>query len=205
MLQLYVFDLSDDYDDDRMPASALRPAEYLQVRPSWIPDFGETLLLLDPAAGVSLLPLNPFGLLYDLAAQLAEAADRLVTGKRALIRSSIEATPTYLALEPEGDVIRLSVLGSIPRPVAMTPLPPGPYSRGPDRRAELHDYVDAHRAELRPDAPGVRMIPAEQRVQDVPLAGAGMVSALRREAIDGLRLYKALVPKAAIPDVPAPE
>jgi hypothetical protein len=205
MLQLYVFDPGDDYDDDRMPGSALRPAEYLRVRPSWIPDLGETLLLLDRAAGVSLLPLNPFGLLYELAAQLGEAADRLADGKRALIRSSIEATPTYLALDPDGDVTRLSVLAQLPRAVAHTPLPPGLYAQGDDRRAELHDYVETHRNELRPGAPGVRMMRPEQQVQDVPLPSAGMVSALRREAIDGLRLYKTLFPKAAIPDVPAPE
>lgn len=71
MLQLLVFNPTDDWDDDRLPASAIRPAEYMRHSPPWVPDLAETLLLLDPAAGASLLPINPFGPLDYLAAQLA--------------------------------------------------------------------------------------------------------------------------------------
>jgi len=197
MLQLYVFNPTDDWDDDRPPPSALRPGEYLRHAPAWEPDINETLLMLDPAVGVSLLPINPFGPLEYLAAQLTEAADRLAAGKRALIRSSIESVPTYLALEPGDDATYLSVLGRFPNDMEHWPLAPGPYYSRSDRRAELHAFVDAHRDELRPG--GARsdwMSRDEKRLQNIRLADPSLLAALRAEAADAVRLYETLRPLA---------
>jgi hypothetical protein len=200
MLQLYVFNPTDDYDDNTPPPSALRPGEYLRRSPPWIPDIAETLLLLDPAAGVSLLPLNTFGWLNDLAAQLAEAADRLAVHKRALIRSSIESVATYLALEPGDDATYLSVLAPLPGEIEYSPLPPGPYTGSVDHRAELHAFVEAHRDELRPGGALAGSISRDaQRLQNIRLSDPSFVMALRAESADGLCLYKTLRPNAQLP------
>jgi len=55
-----------------MPTSALRVSDYLKQRPAWRPALDDTLRLLDSTAGASLLPLNPFGPLGHLAAQLTK-------------------------------------------------------------------------------------------------------------------------------------
>ena len=202
MLQLYVFDPSEELDD-AIPPSTLRAGEYLARAAAWRPDPAETLLLLDPAIGVSLLPINTFGWLQHVAAQLAEASDRLASGQRALIGSSFEGRTLYLALEPAGNGVELSVLASLPEAIEYSPLPPGPYSGTADHRAELHSYVDAHRDALRPSgALGASMNRDRQRLQRIPLPVAGLPEALRAEAIAGLRLYKHLFPDAALPNLP---
>jgi hypothetical protein len=199
MLQLHVFNPTDDYDDDRPPPSLLRVRDYLASSPSWVPDIDETMLLIDPAAGVSLLPINTFGGLDVLAVQLAEAADRLLSNQPALIRSSFESTPMYLALEPTEGVVYLSVLGEFPRELEHWPLPAG-YVSGPvDHRAELYAFVAAHRQALRPGgALSARMMPDARRLQNIRLADPTLVSALRGEAADGVRLYKTLRPGALV-------
>lgn len=211
VLYLYVYDFDDDWDDDRMPATAMRPADYLRRRPDWIPPYNDdsTLLLLDPQAwwrldpaiGLAFLAINHFGPLGVLATQLAEAADRLTAGKRALIRSYIEANEqSYLALEPDGEVTRLSLLMPLPRAMQLSPLPPGNYIGPDDRRAELHDYVETHRDALRPaDAPDDYRSRLARALQDIPLPSNGLASALRQEAIDGLRLIRTLSPNAYMP------
>lgn len=194
MLQLLVFDPGEDYDDDAPPTSALRVGAYLAAPPSWQPDVAETLLLLDPSIGVSLLPINPFGWLDALAAQLAEAADRLEADQRALLRSSIEATPSWLALEPDGDVVSLSVLA--PLPYAVYARAGAATASSADRDA-VHAYVDAHRDELRPgDASAPLMSRSERALQDIRLPRAGLAAALRAEARDGRALYQHLRPAA---------
>jgi hypothetical protein len=211
VLHLYVHDFNDDWDDDRMPATAMRPAEYLRRRPNWIPPYGDdsTLLLLDPQAwwrldpaiGLAFLAINHFGPLGVLATQLAEAADRLTAGKRALIRSYIEANEqSYLALEPDGEVTRLSLLMPLPRAMQLSPLPPGNYVGPGDRRAELHNYVETHRDALRPtDAPYDNNARLARALQDIPLPSAGLAAALQQEAIDGLRLIRTLCPGESMP------
>ena len=201
MLQLYVFDPSEELDD-AIPPSTLRAREYFARAPAWRPDPAETLLLLDPAIGVSLLPINTFGWLQDIAIQLAEASDRLASGQRALICSSFEGRPLYLALEPARNAVELSVLAPLPRELEYSPLPPGPYSGTADHRVELHSYVDAHRDALRPGgALGAAMGRDRQRLQRIPLPAAGLPEALHAEAIAGLRLYKHLFPRAALPNL----
>jgi hypothetical protein len=200
MLQLHVFNPTDDYDDDSPPPSLLRVRDYLVRLPLWTPDLAKTMLLLDPAAGISLLPINTFGWLDAIAAQLFEAADRLAAGEPALIRSSYESIPMYLALEPGADATYLSVLGQLPREVEYWPLPAGNITGPVDHRAELHAFVAAHRDELRPGgALSERMMPSARCLQNIRLADSAMVSALRAEATDGFRLYKTLRPKALIP------
>src|SRR5690349_13515036 len=134
VLRLHVFNTSDDYDDDRPPPSLLRVRDYLAGSPPWIPDIGETMLLLEPAAGVSLLPVNPFGWLSALAAQLMEAAERLTAGQPALIRSSIESIPMYLLLEHGGDATYLSALAPLPEQLQYWPLPAGNHTGPVDHR-----------------------------------------------------------------------
>src|ERR1043165_1094095 len=183
MLQLHVFNPTDDYDDDRPPPTLLRVRDYLTRSPSWIPDINETMLLLDPAAGVSRLPINTFGGLEVLAVQLAEVADRLSSGQPGLIRSSFESTPMYLALEPAEDAVYLSVLGQLPRELEYWPLPAG-HSSGPvDHRPELYAFMAAHRRDLRPGgALSHRMSPDAGRLQNIRLADRDLVRSLRDEA-----------------------
>lgn len=194
MLQLYVFKAMEDWDDERMPASACRVGDYLARRPAWEPDLDDTLLLA-PAAGASLLPINPFGPLGPLAAQLTEAADRLAAGERALIRSAIESTPIYLALEPRDDAMYLSMLGRLPHDMEHWPLPPGPFSGPADRRDELYAWVDAHRDELRPTGPREGWMPRDPgRLQDIRLAAPSLIADLRAESRAGMDLFYALRP-----------
>jgi hypothetical protein len=201
VLQLYVFDPSEEFDE-AIPPSTLRANEYLQRTPSWRPESEDTFLLLDPSIGVSLLPINAFGFLEVTAAQLAEASVRLANKQRALLRTSFEARPIYVALEPAGDVVELSVLAPLPYAMEYDPLPPGPFSGGVDHRAELHAYVDAHRDELRPGAvPDTSMNRQKRRLQRIRLPAAGLPEALHAEAIAGLRLYKHLSPTAKLPKI----
>jgi hypothetical protein len=196
MLKLYVYDPAEGFDKE-LPATALRPVEYLRERPPWVPDLGECLLLLDPSAGDRLLEINPFGWLHELSAQLDEAACRLDGNQRALIRSCGDWTPTFLALEPDGDVTCLSVLMPLPTDIDWyLPSRRPPADAGAvDQGAVLYDYVEAHRDELRPGpttSPMVSLI--KRRLQNLPLPSAGLPAALREEARAGMELYRTLLP-----------
>ena len=200
MLQLRLFNPTDDYDDDRPPPSLLRARDYLARSQPWTPDPAETMLLLDPAVGVSLLPINPFGWLSALAAQLTEAAERLAAGQPALIRSSIESVPMYLALEPRGDATYLSALAPLPDQLQYWPLPAGNHTGPVDRRAELHAFVAANRDDLRPEGKLAEMMsPDARRLQNIQLGTTSLIAALRAESLDGYRLYKTLDPTALVP------
>lgn len=197
MLELYVYDPDEGFDKEQPPATALRPDQYLRERPPWVPDLGECLLLLRDGAGDRLLEINPFGWLHELSAQLDEAARRLDRNQRALIRSCGDWTPTFLALEPDADVTRLSVLMPLPTDLeSYLPSRSRPAHDGAvDEGAMLYAYVEAHRDELRPGpttSPMVSLV--KRRLQDLPLPSAGLPAALREEARAGMELYRRLLP-----------
>lgn len=192
MLHLYVYDPKDDFDEE-LPPSALPISAYLEQQPGWIPALEETWLVLEVSSGEPLLQLNPFGLLDFLVPQLEEAARRLEAGKLALIRSAGDWTPLFLALEPEGEVTRLSALATLPRPwSAYYPLSKSPFftPESVDQREALYTYVEEHRGLL---CPGQSASKAELALQGVELPTDELVQSLREEAQKGRHLLEIFV------------
>ena len=121
---------------------------------------------------------DPSIILDFLVPQLEEASARLKMRRGAIVRLAGDWEPTFFVLEPEGDVTRFSVLGTIPRPWAdycalarsffWTPEPVA-------QRAALHAYIEEHRQSMHP---GLSASRAERELQGIELPTRGLVEAL---------------------------
>ncbi len=181
MLRFFVHDPEDDFDEE-LPESAMNLSEFLAARPPWKPALEDTLMVFDEPWRESLLELNPFGFLDLLFPQCTEAANRLEAEESALLRSAGDWTAIFLLLEPVGQHITLSIIGSLPRPLgSYYPLQDSPFHTFDqvDQREALYAYVSRNRRACRPDSSYSRAI---REFGTIELPRTEFIEALRREA-----------------------
>lgn len=151
-----VFDIvvhdPEETDWDERPETQMPIGEWVSAARAGARPFD-----LEDEVGIRLVPDD--GVPWDqptwapldvLEAMCVGAADRLVAGRPALLRSVVDDVATWLLFEPDADVVRPAVLRDVGAPYARWfPIadPPG-WTNPPGAAEELYAYVAANRDRL---------------------------------------------------------
>lgn len=154
MIQLLVYNFEADSRNEFPPETAITIEAYLKTKPTWKPNFAETILMFDFLSNNTNDSMNNFGYLDSIIAQLIELEKRLLENRFAILRTDNDNQGSFFIFEPKDDNVYFSFLKDLPLPyVSFYPQVPSPqfYQGNFNQQLELYHYIEQHRHALIPE------------------------------------------------------